>query len=215
VSSHGVRAGSRQGGAGWFSGKCPCSSYPPPTIKELEALLLRVVTRVRRCLDRAQPTDDAQPEPLDQLRAEAAGGAAGKAAGDATDATPAPGWGSIAGFGAIGLVASVVGGHAVGDFADLLVEGLAARGYAEMLGALLLSVFASPGAFAMIVTSHRQRMYDVALASAAGQVSQVPFVVLRVSSMFSTQSQSFGYFDDHFFSHAARSVRASATSLRS
>ena len=33
----------------------------------------------------------------------------------------------------------------------------------------------------MIVTSHRKKLYDVALASAAGQVSQVPFVVLPVA----------------------------------
>jgi len=94
-----------------------------------------------------------------------------------------PGWSTIAGYGAIGLVASVVGGHAVGDFADALVAGLAARGYPEMVGALLLSVFASAGAFAMIITSHAKRMYDVALASAAGQVSQVPFVVLPVAML--------------------------------
>jgi hypothetical protein len=100
---------------------------------------------------------------------------------DAAATEPLPGWGGIAGYGAVGLVASVVGGHAVGDFADVLVEGLAARGYAEMVGALLLSIFASAGAFAMIVTSHRRKMFDVALASAAGQVSQVPFVVLPVA----------------------------------
>jgi len=101
-----------------------------------------------------------------------------------TDGPPAeapPSWGSIAGFGVVGLIASVVGGHAVGDFADVLVEGLAARGYAEMVGALLLAVFASAGAFAMIVTSHSKKMFDVALAAAAGQVSQVPFVVLPVA----------------------------------
>jgi len=37
-----------------------------------------------------------------------------------------------------------------------------------MVGALLLSVFASAGALAMIITSHTRRMYEVALASAAG-----------------------------------------------
>lgn len=98
-------------------------------------------------------------------------------------AEPPPSWVAIAGNGAIGLIASVIGGHAVGDFADLLVEGLAARGYPEMVGALVLSVFASAGAFAMIVTSHTKGMYDVALASAAGQVSQVPFVVLPVAML--------------------------------
>jgi hypothetical protein len=117
--------------------------------------------------------------------------AAGESAGDAPEPPP-PGWGTIAGYGSVGLVASVVGGHAVGDFADLLVEGLAARGYAEMVGALLLSVFASAGAFAMIVTSHRQRMYDVALASAAGQVSQVPFVVLPVAMLLLAVLASLG-----------------------
>jgi hypothetical protein len=94
---------------------------------------------------------------------------------------PPPSWRAIAGYGAVGIAASVIGGHAVGDFADALVAGLAARRYPEMVGALLLSIFASAGAFAMIVTSHRRKMYDVALASAAGQVSQVPFVVLPLA----------------------------------
>lgn len=92
-----------------------------------------------------------------------------------------PSWGSIVGFGALGLGTSVIGGHAVGDFADVLVKGLNAAGYSEMLGAILLSVFASAGAFAMIITSHTKKMYDVALATVAGQVSQVPFVVLPVA----------------------------------
>lgn len=99
------------------------------------------------------------------------------------NAAPPPSWGSIAGYGVVGLIASVIGGHAVGDFADVLVEGLAARGYAEMVGALLLAIFASAGAFAMIITSHSRKMFDVALASAAGQVSQVPFVVLPVAML--------------------------------
>lgn len=92
-----------------------------------------------------------------------------------------PSWGSIVGFGALGLGTSVIGGHAVGDFADVLVTGLNKAGYPEMLGAILLSVFASAGAFAMIITSHAKKMYDVALATVAGQVSQVPFVVLPVA----------------------------------
>jgi hypothetical protein len=116
---------------------------------------------------------------IELMRRFSGGGDVGADGGDA--GAGVPGWGAIAGYGGLGLVASVVGGHAVGDFADLLVAGLAARGYPEMVGALLLSVFASAGAFAMIITSHSRRMYDVALASAAGQVSQVPFVVLPVA----------------------------------
>jgi hypothetical protein len=109
------------------------------------------------------------------------GSAVERTASGADAKDPLPSWRAIAGYGAIGVVASVIGGHAVGDFADALVAGLAARHYPEMVGALLLSVFASAGAFAMIFTSHRRKMYDVALASAAGQVSQVPFVVLPVA----------------------------------
>jgi len=110
-------------------------------------------------------------------------GKPGESAAADPAAEPLPSWGSIAGYGVIGLVASVIGGHAVGDFADVLVAGLAERGYAEMVGALLLAIFASAGAFAMIITSHSRKMFDVALAAAAGQVSQVPFVVLPVAMM--------------------------------
>ena len=82
-----------------------------------------------------------------------------------------------------GLGASVLGGHAVGDFADVLVTGLRAAGWSEMVGALVLSVFASAGAFVMVFTAHRRGLYDIALANASGQVSQVPFVVLPVAML--------------------------------
>ncbi|MAQ19522.1 MAG: hypothetical protein CMN30_32570 [Sandaracinus sp.] len=81
-------------------------------------------------------------------------------------------------YGVVGLVTSIIGGHAVGEFADKLVTGLTAAGYSEMVGALILSVFAAAGAFAMIITAHAKGMHDIALASASGQINQVPFVVL-------------------------------------
>lgn len=93
----------------------------------------------------------------------------------------APSVGAIAFFGLLGLVTSVVGGHAVGDFADMLVEALTGAGYSENLGALILSIFASAGAIAMIATAHTKRMYDIALANVSGWINQVPFVVLPVS----------------------------------
>ncbi len=89
-----------------------------------------------------------------------------------------PSVGAIVFFGAVGLVTSVVGGHAVGEFADILVGALRDAGYSEMVGALILSVFAAAGAFAMIITAHAKGMYEIALASASGQINQVPFVVL-------------------------------------
>lgn len=86
--------------------------------------------------------------------------------------------GSIVGYGILGIVTAVIGGHAVGDFADILVGSLTAAGYSEMIGALILSIFATAGATAMIATAHAKGMYDIALANVSGAVTQVPFVVL-------------------------------------
>lgn len=102
---------------------------------------------------------------------------------DAIEASPeqptnAPSVSSIAGYGLLGIVTAVIGGHAVGDFADILVSSLTAAGYSEMIGALILSVFATAGATAMIATAHAKGMYDIALANVSGAVTQVPFVVL-------------------------------------
>ena len=81
-------------------------------------------------------------------------------------------------FGLLGIAASVFGGHAVGKFADVLVTSLDQAGYPKMVGALVLSVFASAGALVMMASAHVKGMYDVALANASGQVTQVPFVVM-------------------------------------
>ena len=81
-------------------------------------------------------------------------------------------------YGVLGIATSVVGGHAVGDFADILVKALQARGVSEMIGALLLSVFACAGVFVMIAMAHSKKKYDIALSGASGAVSQVPFVVM-------------------------------------
>lgn len=89
-----------------------------------------------------------------------------------------PSWGVIAGYGALGIVTSLLGGHAVGDFADALVGGLNEAGYPEMVGAIILSVFAGAGAFVMVFTAHYKGMYDIAMAGISGSITQVPFLVL-------------------------------------
>ncbi len=88
--------------------------------------------------------------------------------------------GKIIGFGVIGMVASVIGGHAVGDFAGMLVKGLAAAGYSEMVGALVLSFFACAGVLVMIISTHMKGLHDLAIANVSGAVTQVPFVVWPV-----------------------------------
>ena len=87
----------------------------------------------------------------------------------------------ILGFGALGLTTSVIGGHAVGDFADALVVRLAEAGYSEMVGALVLSVFACAGGYIMIASAHVRGMYDLALANVSGAITQNAVMVMPVA----------------------------------
>lgn len=89
--------------------------------------------------------------------------------------------GMILAFGIAGLAVSVIGGHAVGEFASILVHKLEAAGYSQMFGAIILSVFASAGAFVMIGTAHFQKKYSIAMANASGAITQVPFLVLPIA----------------------------------
>lgn len=104
----------------------------------------------------------------------------------------APSWGKIAGFGALGLTTSVIGGHAVGDFADALVNGLTDAGYSEMIGAIVLSVFAGAGAYVMTAMAHMRKKYDIALANVSGAITQVPFVVLPAVMLLIAALSSLG-----------------------
>jgi Ca2+/H+ antiporter len=93
-------------------------------------------------------------------------------------AEPPPSWGWIIGHGAVGLCCAVVGGHAVGDFADGLVDALTERQYPEMVGAIVVSLFAGVASYLMVATAHMKKKYDVALSNVSGAVTQVPFVIL-------------------------------------
>jgi hypothetical protein len=105
---------------------------------------------------------------------------------------PAPSWGRIAGFGLLGLTTSVLGGHAVGDFADALVTSLTQAGYSEMIGAIVLSVFAGSGAYVMTAMAHVRGKYDIALANVSGAITQVPFVVLPAVMLMIAALSSLG-----------------------
>ena len=88
---------------------------------------------------------------------------------------------TILAFSVAGLVASVIGGHSVGEFAGVLVERLEHAGYSEMFGAIILSLFSASGAFVMIGTAHIQKKYSIAMANASGAITQVPFLVLPIA----------------------------------
>ena len=130
------------------------------------ALLLVEVVAVTRLIRRFRGSNE-----------QSVSAAEGRGAADG----PPPSLGSIAWYGLLGVGASIIGGHAVGGFADVLVHGLDSAGYPPMVGALVLSIFASAGAIAMLGSAHMKGMYDVALAGASGQVNQVPFVVMPVA----------------------------------
>ncbi len=100
--------------------------------------------------------------------------------------------GTILAFGVAGLAVSIVGGHAVGEFAGILVHKLEAAGYSQMFGAIILSVFASAGAFVMIGTAHFQKKYSIAMANASGAITQVPFLVLPIAMIILAALTQFG-----------------------
>lgn len=100
---------------------------------------------------------------------------------DAAAGEPVPSVRRIVWYGLVGVVGSVFGGHAVGDFAAVLVTSLNEAGYSEMVSALVLSVFACAGAYAMVASAHRKGMFDIALANVSGAITQVPFLVLPIS----------------------------------
>lgn len=100
--------------------------------------------------------------------------------------------GKILAFGIAGLAVSIIGGHAVGEFASILVHKLEAAGYSQMFGAIILSVFASAGAFVMIGTAHFQKKYSIAMANASGAITQVPFLVLPIAMIMLAAFTQFG-----------------------
>ncbi len=100
--------------------------------------------------------------------------------------------GTIFAFGVTGLAVSIIGGHAVGEFAGILVHKLEAAGYSQMFGAIILSVFASAGAFVMIGTAHFQKKYSIAMANASGAITQVPFLVLPIAMIILAALTQFG-----------------------
>lgn len=110
------------------------------------------------------------------LKRFSAAGAPG--APDEAGAEPAPSWAPIMAYGSVGLLGSFAGGHAVGDFADAVVGALTARGWPEMVGAILVSLFSGIASYLMIASAHVKGKIDIALSNVSGAVTQMPFVVL-------------------------------------
>jgi hypothetical protein len=98
--------------------------------------------------------------------------------GDSGDGVESMSGAWIAIYGVVGIASAFLGGHAVGDFADEMVKALTARGYSEMIGAIVVSFFAGVGSYLMTATAHVKGKYDIALSNVTGAVTQMPFVIL-------------------------------------
>jgi hypothetical protein len=137
------------------------------------ALLVVQVVSVRELLDRFSAPDPPRDAAKDQAPPAEASGAA-----PATATATAPTVGSIALYGTLGMGGSFLGGHAVGDFADALVDALRHRGWSEMVGAIIVSLFSGIASYLMIASAHFKGKTDIALSNVSGAVTQMPFVVL-------------------------------------
>jgi hypothetical protein len=130
--------------------------------------------------------------------------AAPEAEADGAKAEAPPSWNTIIAYGLVGSATSLVGGHAVGDFADGVVDALNARGYPEMVGAIIVSVFAGVASYLMVITSHVKGKYEVALSNVSGAVTQVPFVILPATMIMMAALFQLGVTKP--FDHIASSV---------
>jgi hypothetical protein len=89
-----------------------------------------------------------------------------------------PGWNTIFVYGLLGTAGSLIGGHAVGEFSGIVVQALTVRGYPEMVGGIVVSLFAGIGSYLIMASAHFKGKFDIALSNVSGAVTQVPYVVL-------------------------------------
>lgn len=93
-------------------------------------------------------------------------------------------WKKIGFYGFLGALGSLVGGHAVGDFADLLVHFLELQGASEMIGAIVISFLAGTASYIMVTSAHLKGKTELALSNVFGALIQVPFVILPFVLIF-------------------------------
>jgi hypothetical protein len=117
---------------------------------------------------------------------------------EATEAPPAvapaipASWARIIGFGLLGTAGAMIGGDAVGEFAEAVVHGLRARGWSEMIGAIIISLFSGIASYLLLASAHVKKKYDVALSTVTGAVTEMPFLVLPATFLMMAAFAKFG-----------------------
>lgn len=93
-------------------------------------------------------------------------------------------WKTIAFYGLLGALGALAGGHAVGDFAEILVGYLEEQGASEMIGAIVVSFLAGTASYIMVTSAHVKGKSELALSNVFGALLQVPFVILPSVLLF-------------------------------
>jgi hypothetical protein len=92
----------------------------------------------------------------------------------------------------LGTVGSMIGGDAVGEFAEALVHGLQTQGWSEMIGAIIISLFSGIASYLLLASAHVKKKYDVALSTVTGAVTEMPFLVLPATFLMMAGFARFG-----------------------
>lgn len=103
---------------------------------------------------------------------------------EGTREQPSTSWGATIGFGLLGAAGALVGGHAVGDFADNLVVYLRGEGVSEMIGAIVVAFLAGMASYILVTSAHVKGRTQLALSNVFGALVQVPFVILPAVLIF-------------------------------
>lgn len=106
--------------------------------------------------------------------------------------SPSASWGMIAMYGGLGSLGALIGGHAVGSFADNMVRVLGAAGYPEMIGAIVVAFLAGVPAYILVTSAHLKGKSELALSNVFGAIVQVPFVILPAVLLFAVILAAFG-----------------------
>lgn len=87
-------------------------------------------------------------------------------------------------YGLLGAGGSLIGGHAVGEFADNLVSYLRNEGFSEMIAAIAVSFLAGIASYILVTSAHVKGKSELALSNVFGALVQVPFVILPAVLIF-------------------------------
>lgn len=107
---------------------------------------------------------------------------------------PPPGMGVLIGLMAVGVVGSMVGGHALSDLGDFIIA--AAPGLEPMQVALIMAVIAGIPTYIIVINAHRKQQSLIALSNTFGGLTQNLFNVMAFCCLLIAAFNSLGILHD-------------------